>query len=94
MGASHNDLLNKKCKLTWEWCKSDNVCLYLVHVNRKHSSADKPSRKTYILGEWILSKRIFSKVLSFDTIPTIDLFSSRLNNQLPTYVSCKAEPHI
>ena len=45
MGTSHNELLNKKCKLVWEWCKSKNIWLFPDYVNIKYSLADEPSRK-------------------------------------------------
>ena len=93
MGTSHNELLNKKRKLTWEWCKSKNIWLFPVYVNTKHNLADESSRKIYSQGEWMLAKTIFSKVLKFNITPKIDLFASRLNNQLLTYVSYKPDPN-
>ena len=41
----------------------------------------------------MLARTIFSKALRFNTTPNIDLFASRLNNQLPTYVSYKPDPN-
>ena len=93
MGTSHNELLNKKCKLIWEWCKSKNNWLFPVYVNTKHNLADEPSRKIYSQGEWVLARTIFSKVLRFNITPNIDLFASGLNSQLPTYVSYKPDPN-
>ena len=61
MGTSHNKLLNKKCKLIWEWCKSKNIQLFPVYVNTKHNLADETSRKIYSQGEWMLARTIFSK---------------------------------
>ena len=61
MGTSHNKLLNKKCKLIWEWCKSKNIQLFPVYVNTKHNLADETSRKIYGQGEWMLARTIFSK---------------------------------
>ena len=78
MSTNHNELLQKKCKLTWEWCKSKNIRLFLVYVNTEHNFADKPSRKIYIQGEWMLARTIFSKTLVFNITPKIDLFTSRL----------------
>ena len=78
MGTNHNELLQKKCKLTWEWCKSKNICLFLVYVNTEHNFADKPSRKIYIQGKWMLATTIFSKALIFNITPKIDLFTSRI----------------
>ena len=78
MGTNHNELLQKKCKLTREWCKSKNISLFLVYVNTEHNFADKPLRKIYIQGEWMIARTIFSKALIFNITPKIDLFTSRL----------------
>ena len=93
MGTSQDELLNKKWKLLWEWCKSKNICLFPVYVNAKHKLADKPSRKIYSKGEWMLARTIFSKGLRFNITLKINLSTSRLNNQLPTYVSYKPDPN-
>ena len=57
--------------------------LFPVYVNTKH---DEPSREIYIQGKCMLARIIFSKALRFNITPKIDLFASRLNNQLPTCV--------
>ena len=41
----------------------------------------------------MLARTIFSKALRFNTTPKIDLFASRLNNQLPTCMSYKPDPN-
>ena len=91
MGTFYNELLNKKCKLLWEWCKSKNICLLQVYANTRHNLADEPSRKIYSQGEWMLARTIFPKALRVNITPKID--SSRLNNQQPTYVSYKPDPN-
>ena len=56
--------------------------------------ADKSSRITYIQAEWMLEKCLFDRVLqTLKFSPTIDLFPSRLNHQLPTCVSYKPDPN-
>ena len=47
MGTYHNELLNKKCKLIWEWRKSKNIWLFLFYANTKHNLEDDASRKIY-----------------------------------------------
>ena len=59
MGTYHNELLNKKYKLIWEWCKSTNIWLFPVYVNTKHNFAGEPSRKIYSQGEWMLGRTIY-----------------------------------
>ena len=41
----------------------------------------------------MLARTIFSKALKSNITPKIDLFASRLNNQLPSYVSYKPDPN-
>ena len=71
MGKSHDELLNKKCKLIWEWYKSKNIWLFPVYVNTKHNLADEPSRKIYSQGEWMLARTIFSNALRFNITPKL-----------------------
>ena len=94
MGTSHNFHLNSICKQIWEWCKDRNILLFPVYINTKENLADRSSRITYIQAEWMLEKHVFHKVLqTLKFSPTIDLFASRLNHQLPTYVSYKPDPN-
>ena len=93
MGTSHNELLQKKWKLIWEWCKSKNIWLFPVYVNTKHNLADEPSRKIYNQREWMVARTIFFKALRFNITLKTDLFASTLNNELPTYVSYKTDPN-
>ena len=93
MGTSHNELLHKKWKLIWEWCKSKNIWLFPVYVNTKHNLADEPSRKIYNQREWMVARTIFFKALRFNITLKTDLFASTLNNELPTYVSYKTDPN-
>ena len=86
MGTSHNFHLNSICRQIWEWCKGRNIWLFPVYINTKENLADRSSRITYIQGEWMLEKRLFNRVLK-------TLKSSRLNHQLPTYVSYKPDPN-
>ena len=85
--------MNYITKLIWEWCKSNNIWLFPVSVNTKYNLVDEPSQKIYSQGEWMLARTIFSKALKFNITPKIDLFASRLNNQLPTYVPYKPDPN-
>ena len=71
MVTSHNELLNKKCKLIWEWCKSKNIWLFQVSVKIKHNLADESSRKIYSQGEWMLARTVFSKALRLKITPKI-----------------------
>ena len=43
--------------------------------------------------EWMLNQKIFTKIAcKFEFHPEVDLFASRLNAQLPVFVSYHPEP--
>ena len=94
MGTSHNKKLNKICKTIWCWCMERRIWIYPVYVSSDKNLADKPSRKLYAQGEWMLAKEHFQKIEThFGVHFTIDLFASRINKQLSQYVSFKPDPN-
>ena len=45
--------------------------------------------------EWILNQKIFTKIISkFKLQPKVDLFASKLNTQLPVFVSYHPDPEV
>ena len=54
--------------------------------------ADKRSRIFKDNTEWMLNPQIFKNIVSRYGVPDIDLFASRLNHQLPKYVSWEHDP--
>ena len=49
--------------------------------------ADQLSRRTPLLSEWSLATEDFKRILSQNPLLQVDLFATKLNNKLPTYVS-------
>ena len=93
MGGSKSPLLNTLAKEIWNWCIERDIWVSAVHIAGKlNKSADNKSRKFSDKHEWSLSKAYFLEI--FSTFPelNIDLFTSRLNNQLDTYCSWKPDP--
>ena len=87
MGTYHNFHLSSICKQIWEWCKDKNIWPSPVYINTKENLADRSSRITYIQAEQMLEKHLFGRILkTLKFSPTINLFASRLNHQLSTYV--------
>ena len=79
METFHNFHLNCICKRIWEWCKDRSIWFLPVNGKKK-------------LAEWMLETQPFNRVLQTQNFsPTTDLFASRLNHQLPTYVSYKPD---
>ena len=56
--------------------------------------ADYESRKSYIDSELMLNPEIFQKAIKHPKHrPNLDCFASRLNTQLPKYISYKPDPY-
>ena len=49
--------------------------------------ADQLSRRTALQSEWSLAPEDFKRILVQNPLLQVDLFATKLNNQLPTYVS-------
>ena len=47
---------------------------------------------SYLNLEWVLSLPIFQRIVALFDKPDIDLFASRLNAQVETYVSWRPQP--
>ena len=58
----------------------------------ENTIADRLSRKVLYFTEWKLDPRVFSRLCSRFGYPGVDLFATRLNFQLPDYVSWKPDP--
>jgi hypothetical protein len=59
------------------------------HVN---VVAHRESRYSNIDTQWKLDGWIFERLCGWFGVPDIDLFASRINALLPTYVSWKPDP--
>ena len=78
----------------WSWAISRNNYLTSAHIPGKiNVEADLESRKVEFHMEWKLKPSLFEhacRVLNF--YPEVDLFASRLNNQLPNFFSYRPDP--
>ena len=54
--------------------------------------ADKESRLKNLDAEWMLKPHNFKRLCQIFYTPDIDLFASRINAQVATYVSWKPDP--
>ena len=55
--------------------------------------ADQESRKSEIKTEWKLHKFIFGYIQKYlDFYPSVDLFASRINTELPRFFACLPDP--
>lgn len=80
--------LNALAKSLWTLAIENNIWLSAQHIPGKINPADVPSRHftNYDL-EWQLDPEIFRTLCNMWGMPTIDLFASRDNTQLPRFMS-------
>ncbi len=95
--------LNEIAKEIWFWALENNIWLVAKHIpGESNIIADTQSRiidrqpkvRDNIDCEWKLHEKVFSKIREKWPSIKIDLFASKINKQLPKYVSwrpdCKA----
>lgn len=77
----------------WFWCIERNIHLSAAHVpGTENLEADEESRTINNDTEWTLKSDIFAEILLLFPEITVDLFASRLNNQVTKYVSRRPDP--
>ena len=76
------------------WCESHNVSLSVRHIpGRLNVLADALSRKDQILHtEWSLNPKVFQTITAMWGKPHIDLFATRWNHKIETFVSPVPDP--
>ena len=88
MGTNHSLSCNQITHAIWNWCISNKIWISAAHIpGRENVVADHESRRVNLDAEWKLDSSLLQTALSeLERSPTIDLFASRLNAQLPRYV--------
>lgn len=92
MGGTKSVLCNGLTKQIWLWCIERNIWISAAHVPGILNEADKISREFNDNVEWMLNKNVFRKLTEIWGEPHLDLMASRLNKQLPRYISWKCDP--
>ena len=59
---------------------------------KENVEADREYRTFNNNTEWSLKEYIFHSIVETHGMPSIDLFASRINRELPCYVSWKPDP--
>lgn len=92
-GGTCNEECNKQTRLIWEWCKAREIWLVATHLPGKlNETADFESQNFTENTEWQLNLEIFKILCERWGSPDMDLFASRLNNQVPCYASWGPDP--
>lgn len=94
MGSCKSQPCDQIVREIWDWAIEKDIFLTAAHIpGVLNVEADMESRNSELRTEWKLHESIFKSVqLYFDFFPTIDLFASRLNTQLPRFFSYRPDP--
>ena len=93
MGGTKSPGCNQTAYDIWDWCVNNNSWLTATHLaGVENTEADKESRLFNDRTEWTLKGEIFARITTHWGTPEIDLFATRLNTQLPKFVSWKPDP--
>ena len=94
MGGVKSDDCNLISKKIWIWCIKHNIWISCSHIaGKKNIEADKKSRIFNDDLEWQLNLNFFQNIVEKWGKPDIDMFASRLNNQVKAYCSWKPDPY-
>lgn len=93
MGGTRSSRLAEAARDLWMWCLDRGMTLSAAYLpGEQNSTADRYSRTMAGSAEWRLDPVIFQQVASRFTPITVDLFATRINAQLPHYVSWQPDP--
>ena len=93
-GGARSSSLSIKAEEMLNWCRNQGITLSALHVAGKlNVLADQLSRSHQIIHtEWTISHSVLQILWAGWFKPMVDLFASRFNHRLPTYVSLVPEP--
>lgn len=93
MGGTKSKKCNVIARQIWIWCMERQIWLSAAHIAGKANvDADYESRVFNDRTEWKLDNMVFKDIAETWGTPKIDLFASRLNAQVKTFVSWKPDP--
>ena len=94
MGAIKSVLCNDMAQSIWAWCIDSNIWLSACHIpGSQNTDADKQSRVFNVSTEWSLCTQVFEDIKKLWGKFDVDLFASRLNFKIPSYVSWRPDPN-
>ena len=77
----------------WLWCLAHRLCIMAVHIpGVDNVEADKESRKENTFSEWSLKDEVFRQLENRFGPFHVDMFATRINSKLSTFVSWKPDP--
>jgi hypothetical protein len=94
MGGTRSPPLSHTACQLWEWCLKKGVTLSAEYLPGSHNvTADRESRTLQSSAEWQLNRSVFRAVMNLYGPWNVDLFTTRLNFQLPHYISWRPDPY-
>ena len=94
MGGTKSRICNLIANEIWTWSIDRNIWLSAEHLpGSKNVLADEQSRVFDDTTEWMINRCVFLELVKIFSRPAIDLFASRLNKQVTTFVSWKPDPN-
>ena len=93
MGGVKSEGCNEAAKEIWDWCEENENWVTIAHIpGVLNVTADHLSRHFADNIEWELSHKIFQKIIRIFGSPEVDLFASRRNKKVDTYVAWGPDP--
>ena len=93
MGGQKFEDCNSLKKEVCKWCIERNLWISAAHIpDCNNLEADLYSRELEDAIEWQLNPAVFKNIINTFGTPGLDLFASRINKQLPEFVSWHSEP--
>ena len=91
--GGRDSALTELVRPLWDWALQTRTTIFATYIPGKiNDRADKLSRRKRDRTDWMLNKALFGR-LSRQAGPfTMDLFATRLNAQVPRYVSRFPDP--
>jgi hypothetical protein len=84
---------NELARKILKWCYHNNNWISAAHLPGKMNvRADKESRSIHDNMEWSLNPEVFQIICEHLGTPEIDLFASRLNRKVESYMSWRPDP--
>ena len=92
-GSTHSTRCNSITRQIWLWAIDKQLWLSAAHCpGVLNVKADAASRLFNDNTEWMLKRSLFRRICTHFGTPSIDLFASRLNNQVAQYCSWQPDP--
>ena len=92
-GTCHSSFLNSISRRIWLWCMKRKIWISAEYIQGKQNIiADSFSRKFKENTEWMLDSGTFLHLCKVFFTPDVDLFASRLNKRVNTFVSWQPDP--